>query len=141
MNRKSRQGKAKKPVPVIFTDQDPEDILVVVEYKDDYHPYSFFELCSLGKTKAQICAQWKITRHELYDWIGKHPEFKRAVQKGREAFEAYWNEFHSQINRGERKTSAATFIFFLKNKLGYGDEPTNDWVDDDEFEIEWVLDK
>ena len=104
------------------------------KYRKAFHPKDYLRLCKEGKTIAQVCAEWEISRDTLNKW-GKDKtkkEFTDAIKKGKEAREAWFVNFGMNIAAGQMKGSnVVAYIWLTKNCLGWKDKIENTHIDQD----------
>jgi len=50
------------------------------------------ELGRLGKSHAQIAADFDVSRQTLYNWQEAHPEFLDAITRARDLAQAWWED-------------------------------------------------
>lgn len=87
-------------------------------YDKNFHPKSYVELASAGKTKAQICAAWGISREALDNWSKDRknkPELLDAIKEGDDLRTAWWNNLALGIASGQIKGNPTMTIFLMKN--------------------------
>ncbi len=89
------------------------------EYDPDFHPGSYLQLASEGKTKAQICTAWGIHRGTLFDWSSdkRRAELLNAIKRGDEARATWWTNFATGLAAGQIKGNPTMTIFLMKNIL------------------------
>ena len=83
-----------------------------------------------GKTLAEMADDLDVDRSTLNDWIDAHEEFSRAIKRGLEKAQAWW-EMKGRVATfgGVDGYNATSFIFNMKNRF------PDDWRDKQEREI------
>lgn len=61
------------------------------DYRPEYCERAI-ELGRLGKSKAQIAAEFDVSRQTLDNWIDAHPEFLDAMARARDLALAWWED-------------------------------------------------
>jgi len=124
--KKTKKKKTKKKTKAL-----PEPIGRPSKYDPDFHPQSYVLLSEEGKAKAQIAAEWGISRETLREWgkDKKRPEFSCAVRHGDALREAWWIEEGKRIITSG-KGNGHLFAFFMKN--------INNWTDKRETEVNFT---
>lgn len=69
-----------------------------------------------GKSHAQIAAQIDISRETLNNWLGKYPEFSRAMALADDYALAWW-EALGQRHAETREGNATMIMFVMKNRF------------------------
>lgn len=111
---------------------------IISKYKIE-HCKKAIEILASGKSLAAVCAQLDITRTTLYEWKNIHPEFRKAIEKGLQKCQAYWEEIGENGMKGNYdKFGAAPWIFTMKNR--FRDDYTED-KDDKQDNAVSVLEK
>lgn len=145
MKSKSATGKQKSPqvkpakMPEYMEMYSPQTYIDYTIYNNKLHPLSLIEHCSDGKSKAEVCHAWKITRKTMRKWQDDFPEFNDAMYRAREAFTAYWHCLARETAAGKRSGAAAVLIFSLKNHIGFDDQGQDSWADSEEHELEFIV--
>jgi hypothetical protein len=93
----------------------------------DYKP----EFCDLvieagkeGKTKAEMAALCDVDRATINNWMDEHPEFFRAVKRGLDHAQAWWEDKgRTATFGGVDGFNATSYIFQMKNRFA------EDWRD------------
>jgi hypothetical protein len=76
------------------------------------------QLLSKGKSIARVATNLSVCRDTIYDWRDKHPEFARALQRGKDACQAYWEDIGEQGVKGEiDKFAGTSWMFTMKNRF------------------------
>ncbi len=71
-----------------------------------------------GKSIARLASSLGVCRETIYDWRDKHPEFARALKRGKETAQAHWEDIGEEGICGEIKNFSATaWIFTMKNRF------------------------
>jgi hypothetical protein len=87
-------------------------------YNPSYHPAKFIELAKMGYTKAQIAAEFDISRMAMWKWSQEYSEFEEAVQRGLVHMQAYAERILDKIAQGEIPNANATAqIFKMKSQF------------------------
>lgn len=77
-----------------------------------------------GMTLAEMADDLDIDRSTLSDWVDKHPDFSRAVKRGLEKAQAWWEKQGRIATFGGCDGFNATgYIFQMKNRF------KEDWRD------------
>lgn len=77
-----------------------------------------------GKTLASMANDLDIDRSTLNEWMEAHPEFSRAVKRGLEKAQAWWeDEGRKATFGGISNFNATSYIFQMKNRF------KEDWRD------------
>lgn len=65
-----------------------------------------------------------VHRDTLYEWTKAHPEFSDAKKRGLDLSLLFWERLGIRAASGELKgINPAIFIFTLKNRFGWKDQP------------------
>ena len=82
-----------------------------------------------GKTLAEMADDLDIDRSTLNDWMDVHEEFSRAVKRGLQKAQAWWEKNGRLATFGEIDGyNATSYIFQMKNRF------PDDWRDKQERE-------
>jgi hypothetical protein len=82
-----------------------------------------------GKTLAGMAEDLDIDRGTLNEWMEAHPEFSRAVKRGLQKSQAWWeDEGRKATFGGCEGFNATSYIFQMKNRF------KDDWRDKQERE-------
>ena len=82
-----------------------------------------------GKTLAGMAEDLDIDRSTLNEWIERHDDFSRAVKRGLQKSQAWWeNQGRIATFGGIEGYNATSFIFNMKNRF------PDDWRDKQEVE-------
>ena len=76
-----------------------------------------------GQTKAEMAALLDIDRATLNDWCEIHPEFSRAVKRGIDLAQAWWEQKGREKTFQSEGFNATSYIFQMKNRF------KEDWRD------------
>jgi hypothetical protein len=79
-----------------------------------------------GEDVSEVALLLGVTRRTFYHWIEKHKEFAEAYEQGKLASEAWWCKLGRAGATGKINIQPSVWIFNMKNKFGYRDQPTND---------------
>lgn len=81
-----------------------------------------------GETLAGMAEAIDVDRSTLNEWVAKHPEFSRAVKRGLQKAQAWW-ERQGRVATfgGTDGFNATSFIFNMKNRF------PEDWRDKQEI--------
>ena len=79
-----------------------------------------------GESVAEVCVQLGVSRDSFYYWVNNYPEFKEAYDLGKLHSEAWWSKLGRAGALGERKIQPAVWVFTMKNKFGWRDQPEPD---------------
>jgi transposase-like protein len=83
-----------------------------------------------GGTLAEMADAIDIDRSTLNAWVEKHPEFSRAVKRGLEKAQAWWERNGRLATFGGKEGfNATSWIFNMKNRF------SEDWKDKRETEL------
>jgi hypothetical protein len=82
-----------------------------------------------GKTLAEMAAELDVDRATVNEWIERHEEFSRAVKRGLDKAQAWW-EKQGRIATfgGFDGFNATSYIFQMKNRF------REDWRDKQDLE-------
>jgi hypothetical protein len=73
---------------------------------------------SQGKSIARLATDLGVCRDTIYEWRDIHPEFARALKRGKDASQAYWEDVGEEGIVGDLKGFSATaWIFTMKNRF------------------------
>jgi hypothetical protein len=76
------------------------------------------QLLTAGKSIARVATNLGVCRDTIYQWRDKHPEFARALSRGKDASQAYWEDRGEDGTFGDCKNfSATSWIFTMKNRF------------------------
>jgi hypothetical protein len=76
------------------------------------------QILARGKSIARLATDLGVCRDTIYDWIEKHPEFAKAIRRGKDACQAYWEDRGEAGTFGEiDKFTATSWIFTMKNRF------------------------
>lgn len=76
------------------------------------------QILAKGKSIARVATDLGVCRETLYVWCEKHPEFDAAMQRGRDACQAYWEDIGEDGVKGNyEKFGGAPWIFTMKNRF------------------------
>lgn len=82
-----------------------------------------------GGTLAEMADAIDIDRSTVNEWIAKHPEFSRAIKRGLDHAQAWWEKNGRLATFGGKDGfNATSFIFNMKNRF------PEDWKDKRETE-------
>jgi len=77
-----------------------------------------------GQTLAEMASALGVDRATVADWREKHPAFSRAVKRGLEEAQAWWERKGREATFGAVPGfNAVSWIFNMKNRF------TDDWKD------------
>lgn len=77
-----------------------------------------------GKTLAEMAAEIGVDRATVRDWVENKPEFSRAVKRGLDKAQAWWeSEGRKATFGGSPGFNATSYIFQMKNRF------RDDWSD------------
>ncbi len=76
-----------------------------------------------GRTIAECCVEWGITRSVWYQWIDKIPEFAEAVEMSELHSEAYLAKIYRNVMEGKESGNAGMLINAAKYVLGWDGKP------------------
>lgn len=77
-----------------------------------------FEILKSGKSIASLASKLGVSRETIYDWRDKHPEFAKALKKGRDACQEFWEDIGQEGICGDIKNFSATaWMFTMKNRF------------------------
>lgn len=107
-----------------------------------------------GKSLASFASYIGTHRATLYDWMKAHPQFhdafKKAQDKSRtwwesQGHEGLWNVTEFDENTGKPKRvktiNAAIWIFTMKSRFGYSDQPDKAHQASDDAAMEKALEE
>ena len=83
-----------------------------------------------GESVAEVCVQFGVSRQAFYDWVKKYPEFAEAYEQGKLYSEAWWTKLGRAGAAGQVALNATPWIFNMKNRFGWTDQPKDDKSDD-----------
>lgn len=111
-----------------------------LQYKSEMAEVARNEL-SKGKSISAACVALDIQRSTFYKYIERCPDFAEAVEKGKNASQAFWEERGTAGIFGEiDKFSATPWMFVMKNR--FRDDYAEDKKDDGKNSvIEKLLEK
>lgn len=93
------------------------------KYKPDFHPLEVVRLSKeLGKSKAQICAEFDISKECMAEWARVHKDFSEALKRAEAHREDWWTKFGMQLASGSRRGNPTTYIWMSKNIVGWKDK-------------------
>lgn len=76
------------------------------------------QILARGKSIARLATDLGVCRETIYEWRDKHPEFAKALSRGRDACQAYWEDRGEQGTFGEiDRFTATSWIFTMKNRF------------------------
>jgi transposase-like protein len=76
------------------------------------------QILSTGKSIAALAHLLGVCRETIYEWRDKHPEYARALKKGRDACQLYWEDIGQEGIQGDIKNFSATaWMFTMKNRF------------------------
>lgn len=61
-------------------------------YDADYHCKRVIELGKEGKSVAQMCADFDISRQTIDNWAAAHPEFLEAFTRAKVHAQSWWED-------------------------------------------------
>lgn len=82
-----------------------------------------------GKTKAEMAAEIDVDRETLNNWMDRHPEFSRAVKRGLDYAQAWWEGKGREATFKNEGFNATSYIFNMKNRF------SDDWRDKVESDV------
>jgi len=100
--------------------KQPSPVGRPTDYRPNFHPSSYIDLCKQGKTRTQCCAEWGISVETFHAWQRKHPEFLDAIKEGDPHRESWWVE-QGRTGMWAERFNASTYIWITKNTLKWTD--------------------
>ena len=91
-----------------------------------------------GESVAEVCTELGVSRRAFYDWVKKYPEFKEAYEQGKLYSEAWWTKLGRAGAAGQVPLNATPWIFNMKNRFGWRDQPADE-TDDDATPVNIVI--
>lgn len=82
-----------------------------------------------GKSVAEVCGEWEISKQTFYDWQKAHPEFLDACTRARDFSQAWW-ETHGRTNLFTDKFNTTLWIKNMHNRF------RDDWYESSKQESE-----
>lgn len=79
-----------------------------------------------GEDVAEVAVLLGVTRKTFYNWVGQHKAFAAAYEQGKLASEAWWCKLGRAGATGKISIQPSIWIFNMKNKFGYRDQPMNE---------------
>lgn len=76
-----------------------------------------------GEAVEEVIVQLGIRRSTFYEWVKKYPEFADAYEHGKELSHAWWYKLGRFGAAGKAQVQPTVFIFNMKNRIGWGDQP------------------
>ena len=112
------------------------------KYKPEYCEIAYL-LMKNGKSKIRVCAELGICKQTLYNWADRHPEFKKALEIGVTASEAYWEDLgQNHIIRDLDEDGKATISFDtglyminMRNRFGWRATDASDKIESDKSNV------
>lgn len=116
-----------------------------VEFKDEYCD-KLIEHMSEGMSFESFAGVIGVGRETLYKWVGKedpktsedkarHPEFKDARKIAIEQCLLYWENEGKKGMWGGKNFNPSVWIFNMRNRFGWRDEPQKGAVDQEDKNI------
>ena len=90
------------------------------KYTEDM-PKLVFDFMANGGSITQFAAHIGIARSKIYEWAKRHPDFGDALERAREASEAYW-EKELQGMMYTREVNAPLVKLYMANRFGWHDK-------------------
>ena len=91
---------------------------------------------SQGFSYESFAGSIGVCRDTLYEWESKHPNFSDTKKRAIDACLFHWEQMGMQILRG--KGSPPVWIFSMKARFGWSDQPAPEKIDRDPIQIELV---
>lgn len=92
------------------------------KYSPKYAKYLRNGLRAEGKTIAEVCRDWKITKVTYNKWVESFPVFKHAHEMGELDYESFWAERYRNTATGVEEGNAQMLNLVAKNYLGMVDK-------------------
>ena len=87
------------------------------------------EVGAKGDTLAAMAEACDVDRSTINDWMDQHPEFSRAVKRGLQKAQVWWEQKGKEATVGEVDGfNATSYIFNMKNRF------KDDWRDKHEVD-------
>jgi hypothetical protein len=78
----------------------------------------------------------RAAKSTIYEWIKNYPEFSDAVALGKTLCQLRWEEFGKDMMMGKVFGGSSTiYIFNMKNRFGWRDQPVESMVDNKQRQI------
>lgn len=84
-------------------------------------PGLVYESLAAGKSVTQFAAQIGVHRATLYEWADRHEEFNDALQRGKVASQAFWEE-ELQKMMYSREVNAPLVKLYFANRFNWHDK-------------------
>lgn len=81
------------------------------------------EMFADGESVAEVCRELGVARSTFYEWVSRHEEFSEAYELGQTFAEAAWCRVGREAAMGERRISASCWIFCMKSRYHWSDNP------------------
>ena len=115
-------------------------------YDPKKHPAEYIELCSKGKTRAMICAEWRICDDTLRSWAKKDPAFLGSIKAGDRLRQAWFERLFLNIGLGRemegvnrKNVNMTALIWMTKNSIGWREKvEQSDHFEEDIDGVEFV---
>src|SRR5580704_19070275 len=82
-------------------------------YKPDFCPIAY-KFCLLGATNEDLADLFEVCLATIGNWLAKYPEFKKAVQEGRDVADA--DEALSLLNKAKGFTHADVKVLQIEGE-------------------------
>ena len=102
------------------------------KYNDSYLK-NIAKLYEQGQSDIEVSTALGICKKTFAQWIKKHDEFAREVERGRELSEAWWRRLGRAGAAGVQNVNSALWFGNMKNRFGFRDR--SDSVDEHSEEI------
>lgn len=71
-----------------------------------------------GKSIAECCRLWGVSKDAYYDWLKVHPKFAYAASMAEMDSAAWWHQLNRDVADGSKRGNAGLIQFALKNIEG-----------------------
>lgn len=95
------------------------------KYKEEFHCEDFIRQSKLGKNNQDIALSWDICEFTLYHWAKNHPNFSKAVKKGKTFCEAWWRQKGYERLWTAEKFDLGLYVWLTKNMFRWNDQKNN----------------
>lgn len=87
------------------------------------------EMFSEGQDVAEVTAKLGITHETFKKWVREKPEFADAYAKGKALSKAWWLTLGRESAKGNVDAPPSYWVFNMKNKFGWRDNPPEEQRD------------
>lgn len=79
------------------------------------------EIMAKGESILAVSAEFGVGKATLYDWMAKYPEFKTAIDRGKEVSELWWHrEAQKSLHEDkDRKFNDRLYMINMRNRFGW----------------------